>query len=52
VGGADEFYLGETAHKLVADVQAAGGIITLADLANYRVQWEEPITHKLKLDRM
>merc|ERR1712083_1074807 len=28
--------------------QAAGGIITLEDLANYRVQWEEPTTHKLK----
>ena len=29
VGGADEFYKGETAKKLVADVRAAGGIITM-----------------------
>ena len=28
---------GETAKKLVADIQAAGGIITLEDMANYQV---------------
>jgi len=48
LGGADEFYKGETAKKMVADIQAAGGIITMEDLANYRVRWEEPITHTLK----
>ena len=28
---------GETAKNLVADIQAAGGIITLEDMANYQV---------------
>lgn len=48
LGGADEFYKGETARNMIADVQAAGGILTMEDLANYRVRWEEPITHTLK----
>ena len=28
---------GDTAKNLVADIQAAGGIITLEDMANYQV---------------
>ena len=34
--GVDEFYSGETARKLVKDIQDAGGIITLDDLKSYR----------------
>ena len=34
--GVDEFYSGETARKLVKDIQNAGGIITRDDLKNYR----------------
>lgn len=48
LNGAKEFYEGETGRKLVEDIQAAGGIITMEDLKNYRVQWEAPITHTLK----
>ena len=33
--GAEEFYTGETAKNLVADISNAGGIITLNDLKNY-----------------
>ena len=42
--GNDGFYHGETAHKLVAAVQAAGGNWTLADLANYKAKERTPIT--------
>ncbi len=38
------FYHGETAQKLVAAVQAAGGNWTLADLANYQAKERTPIT--------
>jgi len=42
-GGFDGFYRGETAQKLVAGVQAGGGIWTLEDLAGYRVVEREPV---------
>ena len=34
--GAEEFYTGETAKKLVAEISEGGGIVTLDDLKNYR----------------
>ncbi len=42
-GGHDGFYKGETARRLVAGVQAAGGNWTLEDLANYQVVEREPL---------
>lgn len=36
--GPDGFYRGEVAEKLVAAVRAAGGVMTMADLAAYRVE--------------
>lgn len=41
--GAAGFYEGETARRLVAGVQAADGIWTLEDLANYRLALREPV---------
>jgi gamma-glutamyltranspeptidase/glutathione hydrolase len=43
--GPDEFYLGETADLLVAQMtrQERAGLITKADLAAYKAVWREPI---------
>lgn len=46
--GKDEFYKGKTAKKLVAFLQQKGGIISMQDLANYKVVWRKPITFKYK----
>ena len=42
-GGRDAFYEGEIAERLVAFSEQAGGLLCLADLADYRAQWQEPI---------
>ena len=41
--GPDDFYKGETARLLVAEMQRGGGLITAADLASYRAGWREPL---------
>ncbi|MBW8814348.1 MAG: gamma-glutamyltransferase [Caulobacterales bacterium] len=41
--GADGFYKGPVAEKLVAGIKAGGGIISLADLAGYRANVKDPI---------
>lgn len=41
--GADDFYRGATARRLVGGVRSAGGIWTAADLAQYRIVKREPI---------
>ncbi|NNE93426.1 MAG: gamma-glutamyltransferase [Verrucomicrobiales bacterium] len=41
--GSNAFYEGEIADKLVAFMQAEGGLITAADLENYRVKEREAI---------
>ena len=46
--GKDEFYKGETALKIVSFLKSKGGIISMADLANYQVKWRTPITFKYK----
>ncbi|MDQ6992177.1 MAG: gamma-glutamyltransferase [Mariprofundus sp.] len=42
-GGAEEFYRGETAGRMVADLQHDGGLIRLPDMANYRAIEREPV---------
>jgi gamma-glutamyltranspeptidase/glutathione hydrolase len=42
--GAEDFYEGETARLLAADMQAHGGLITLEDLKNYKVVEQKPLT--------
>ena len=46
--GNDEFYKGNTAKKLVAFLKEKGGIITMKDLADYKVIWRKPINFKYK----
>jgi gamma-glutamyltranspeptidase/glutathione hydrolase len=42
--GANDFYEGETAHLLAADMERNGGLITLADLKDYAVVERQPMT--------
>jgi gamma-glutamyltranspeptidase/glutathione hydrolase len=46
--GADTFYRGEIARKIAADLEAAGGIIAYADLAQYRAIEREPIVGRYR----
>jgi gamma-glutamyltranspeptidase / glutathione hydrolase len=48
--GAAEFYRGETARTLVADMQANGGLITAEDLANYQTKVREVLRAHYELD--
>ncbi|MES9992107.1 MAG: gamma-glutamyltransferase [Candidatus Thiodiazotropha sp.] len=48
VQGADGFYRGEVALRLVEGVRAAGGIWSLEDLANYRVVERQPIVGRYR----
>jgi gamma-glutamyltranspeptidase/glutathione hydrolase len=41
--GAGEFYSGETARLLVAEMKRDGGLVTLDDLARYRPIWRDPL---------
>ena len=41
--GSKGFYQGTTASKIVAAIQEAGGVMTVADLANYKAKIRQPI---------
>ena len=43
-GGAREFYRGETARRLVAQMKRDHGLITARDLGSYRAAWRAPLT--------
>jgi gamma-glutamyltranspeptidase/glutathione hydrolase len=42
--GRDAFYRGPIADAIVAKMQANGGVMTKADLAEFQSEWTEPIT--------
>ncbi|HEX6387770.1 MAG TPA: gamma-glutamyltransferase [Anaerolineae bacterium] len=42
--GYDAFYEGDIGRQIAECVQAAGGVLTQADLARYRAEWVEPIS--------
>jgi gamma-glutamyltranspeptidase / glutathione hydrolase len=46
--GKDEFYKGNTAKKLVSFLKQKGGIISMKDMADYKVVWRKPIAFKYK----
>lgn len=42
--GADGFYQGKTANLIVSEMRAGGGLISSADLKNYKPVWRQPIS--------
>ena len=46
--GKADFYEGKTAQKIVAEMKAGNGIITLADLKNYEAIWRKPLIFSYK----
>ncbi|MCV0429941.1 MAG: gamma-glutamyltransferase, partial [Roseibium sp.] len=42
--GVDGFYKGDVAENIAKKVQAAGGEMTVDDLASYQAVWREPVT--------
>jgi gamma-glutamyltranspeptidase/glutathione hydrolase len=42
--GAESFYIGALSRRIVADMQAQGGLLSAADLAAYTPEWREPLS--------
>jgi gamma-glutamyltranspeptidase/glutathione hydrolase len=47
-GGRDGFYRGEVARRIVAEMEAGGGLISAQDLAAYRVLEREPVRGRFR----
>ena len=43
-GGAEAFYQGDIAKEIVRFSEESGKLITEKDLANFQVEWQEPIS--------
>lgn len=50
--GPDGFYQGDVAADIARTVQAEGGVMTEADLANYRVRWLQPLVTEYRGHRL
>ncbi|MBI4278912.1 MAG: gamma-glutamyltransferase [Armatimonadetes bacterium] len=51
--GADEFYTGSIARAIAAEMERAGGLITLRDLAEFRPRvWERPLAGSYRGHRL
>ena len=50
--GAAGFYEGETAEKIVAEMERGNGVMTLEDLKAYKAVWREPVTGEYKSYKM
>ena len=46
--GRDDFYRGETADLILAEMERGGGILTRRDLAEYRAVWREPVAFEYR----
>lgn len=46
--GCESFYRGALAHEICSFLQKHGGFLRADDLANYRVQWVEPLSTEYK----
>jgi gamma-glutamyltranspeptidase/glutathione hydrolase len=46
--GLEDFYRGDVAREIAADLQRIGSPVTRADLKNYHAAWREPLSVRLK----
>ncbi|MBN2134431.1 MAG: gamma-glutamyltransferase [Acidobacteria bacterium] len=46
--GERDFYQGQTAKILTEEMKACGGLITMEDLAGYKIKWREPLHFKYR----